>query len=105
MTLNDACDALFHTCNQRHKRHERHRKDKMKYVKIPENLFLDLVFFHLLDHEGSEEQIKKGLSDKMDAILRHGYYSQYKTDSDEATREEARRKYLDSAGILKDFRW
>ena len=77
----------------------------MKHVKISENLFLDLVFFHLLDHYESEEKIKKGLSDKMDAVLRHGYYSQYKTDPDEAAREEARRKYLDSAGILKDFRW
>ena len=105
MTLNDACDALFHTSNQRHKRHERHRKDNMKYVQIPEALFLDLVFFHLLDRYESKEKIKKGLSDKVDAVLRHVYYSQYKAHPDEAVREEARRKYLDSAGILKDFRW
>ena len=105
MTLSDACDALFHTVNQRHKRHQRHRKAYMKYVKIPEALFYELVVYHVVGMPEPEERIKKGLVDKMDAILRHGYYSQYKTDLDAAAREEARRKYLDSAGISQDFRW
>ncbi len=105
MTLGDACDALFHTPNQRHERHKRHRKDDMKQIKIQEDLFYDLVIYHILEHRDSDEKIKKGLMDKMDAIFRHQYYSDYKINSDETAREEARQKYLDSAEISKDFRW
>lgn len=77
----------------------------MRFVKIPELLFFNLYFFHLLEYYDAEEEIRKGLTEKWNAIQRNGYFSQYKTDPDEAAREKARRQYLDSAGILKDFRW
>ena len=81
---------------------ERH---PMKYVKIPENLFFNLVCYHLFGNREAEDQIRRELSGKLDAMLRHDYYTQYKTNPDKTTREEARRKYIDSAGILPDFRW
>ena len=31
--------------------------------------------------------------------------TKYRTSENEAHREEARQQYLDSAGILKNFRW
>lgn len=77
----------------------------MKNVCIPENLFFDLVLYHLCDMESPSERIKKALNDKMEAILRREYYTQYKTAPDEKTREEARKKYLEQAGILPGFRW
>ena len=77
----------------------------MKQVMIPQQLFLDLVIHHVLDRPGYEERIRQGLSDKMDAILRREWFTQYCTAPDEASREEARRKYLEAAGIPTDFRW
>ena len=41
----------------------------------------------------------------MEALQRHDMYTKYKTAGDEASREEARQRYLDSAGIQRDFRW
>ena len=77
----------------------------MKNICIPENLFYDLVLYHLCDMDSLSDQIKKELNDKMEAILRREYYTQYKTAPDEKAREEARKKYLEQAGILPGFRW
>ena len=77
----------------------------MKNICIPENLFYDLVLYHLCDMDSLSDQIKKELNDKMEAILRREYYTQYKTAPDEKAREEARQKYLEQAGILPSFRW
>lgn len=77
----------------------------MKNICIPETLFYDLVLYHLCDIESSSERIQKGLNDKMEAILRHEYYTQYKMAHDEKAREEARQKYLEQAEILPGFRW
>ena len=77
----------------------------MKYVKIAEDLFCDLFLYHVIGSEEPGERIKSELEKKMDAMLQHDYYTKYKTAPDEAEREEARRKYLDSVGIPQDFRW
>ena len=77
----------------------------MKYVRIAENLFCDLFLYHVIGSEEPGQRIKSELEKKMDAMLRHDYYTKYKTAPDEAVREEARRKYLDSVGIPQDFRW
>ena len=42
----------------------------MKNLCIPENLFYDLVLYHLCDMESPSDRIKKELNDKMEAILR-----------------------------------
>lgn len=41
----------------------------------------------------------------MEALKRHDLYTKYRTSENKANREEARQQYLDSAGILKNFRW
>ena len=77
----------------------------MKYVRIAEDLFCDLFLYHVIGSEEPGQRIKCELEKKMDAMLRHDYYTKYKTAPDEAAREEARRNYLDSIGIPQNFRW
>ncbi len=77
----------------------------MKQIQIPESLFYNLIAYHLCGIDTSSEEIKKALNDKLDAILRHEFYTQYKTNPDEKKREEARKAYLDKVGIQPDFRW
>ena len=77
----------------------------MKYVRIAEDLFCDLFLYHVIGSEEPGQRIKSELEKKMDAMLRHDYYTKYKTAPDETARKEARRKYLDSVGIPQDFRW
>lgn len=77
----------------------------MKQIQIPESLFYDLVMYHLCDITEPEERIHKALDAKMEALLRRAHYTQYKTHPDENKREEARKAYLESAGILPGFRW
>ena len=77
----------------------------MKQIQIPKSLFYDLVLYHICEFDDPKERIRKGLTDKMDAILRREYFTQYKTAPDEAKCEEARKAYLERAGILPDFRW
>ena len=74
-------------------------------VQIPESLFFSLVRYHLIDDHADAEQIKKQLGDKLDALLRRTYFTRYKTAATDEEREKARHQYLDSAGILPDFRW
>lgn len=79
----------------------------MKHVKIDFKTFLALVRYFVLD-ERTEElygQIKQVLEDKVDSLARHELYTQSKTAETEQEREQARQKYLDAAGIHRDFRY
>lgn len=75
----------------------------MKKIQIDFDLFKDLTSYFLFDNTENKEDIKKALKDKLDALERRELYSQYKNSKGEE-REENRKKYLDSKGILKDFR-
>lgn len=77
----------------------------MKTIKIPEDLFCDLYLYHVIGSDEPGARIKAELERKMAALQRHDIYTKYKTARDEADREEVRQKYLDSAGIQRDFRW
>lgn len=77
----------------------------MKQIQIPESLFYDLVMYHLCNMAEPEERIHRALNEKMESLLRRMHYTQYKTHPDETKREEARKAYLESAGILPNFRW
>lgn len=77
----------------------------MKHVQIPEELFIKLVMYFLLDHEDLHTEIKKAVGEKYDKIINHNLYTEYKTAPTEEQKEKARQKYLDRAGIHKDFRW
>ena len=51
----------------------------MKNVMVPEELFGKLIKYHLLDQEQEEDDIKKGLEKKLDAMVNRELYSKYKT--------------------------
>ena len=85
----------------------------MKKIQITQDLFVKMIKyfygdeFELDDDELFElyRDIKKGIDQKLDAISRRSYYTEYKTaDTDEA-KEQARQKYLDAVGMHKDFRY
>ena len=77
----------------------------MKNIQISQELFFDLVRFHLLEMEEFSPKIKKGLEAKMEAMLKRELYTKYKTAATEEEREKARKEYLDKMGIHRDFRW
>ena len=77
----------------------------MKRVQISEELFVQLVKYHLCDMDSDIDTIKRELQNKFDSIINRSIYTTYKTASTEEEREEARQKYLDNKGYHKDFRW
>lgn len=77
----------------------------MKNVQIPEELFIALMKYHLLEIEEVQPEIKKGLMDKLDSISLRLLYSQYKTAQTEEEKEKARKEYLDKRGVPDSFRW
>lgn len=77
----------------------------MKSIQIPEELFIALMKYHLLDMEDVQPKIKKGLMDKMDSITMRLLYSKYKTAPTEEEKEKARKEYLDKRGVSDSFRW
>ncbi len=81
--------------------------NKEKSVQIPESLFCQLGKYFLLDirNKEIEEYIKKGLSNKLEAVTRHNLYTQYKTAPTPEQQEKARQEYLNNVGIYDNFRW
>lgn len=77
----------------------------MKNVQIPYDLFVSLLKYHLMNDNSLEGEIRQGLEKKMDAMVRHELYEQYKTAETEEERENARKKYLDKRGMRDSFRW
>lgn len=77
----------------------------MKNVQIPYELFVDLVLYHLRGEEDYDEDIRRGLSQKIDAMLNRQLYSQYKTAPTDEQREQARQEYLDRRGVPQSYRW
>lgn len=77
----------------------------MKKMQISYELFLQLLQYHLMGNLGTEENIKQGLENKLDALVMHDLYSKSKTAQTESEREKARKEYLDRRGIPDSFRW
>ena len=77
----------------------------MKMVQIPESLFAALMKYHILEIEDCLPEIKTGLEEKYEAMMRRELYTKSKTAKTEAEREEARQAYLDRVGMHRDFRW
>ena len=77
----------------------------MKSVQIPYELFVDLVLYHLNGEDDFDEDIRRGLEQKLDAMLNRQLYSQYKTAPTEEQREQARQEYLDRRGVPQNYRW
>lgn len=77
----------------------------MKNVQIPYTLFVELLQYHLAMDDDYAEDIRRGLEEKLDAMVRHELYAKYKTAPTEEEREQARQEYLDRCGVLESFRW
>ena len=77
----------------------------LKMVQIPESLFVALMKYHVLGIEDCLPEIKTGLEEKFEAMMRRELYTKSKTAKTEAEREEARQAYLDKVGMHRDFRW
>ena len=68
----------------------------MKQIQIPEQLFMELLKFHLLDMEENLPSIKQGLEAKLDSLVMRDLYSKYKT----APTEECRRNFGGNASLM-----
>ena len=81
------------------------KENYMKSVQIPYKLFVALVEYHLAYDDDCAEEIRQGLEQKLDALVRHELYAKYKTAPTAKEREQARQEYLDKRGVFPDFRW
>lgn len=77
----------------------------MKNVQIPYELFVVLLQYHLALEDDYAEDIRRGLEEKLDAMVRHELYAKYKTAPTKEEREQARQEYLDRRGVPESFRW
>ena len=79
--------------------------DRLKTVQIPYELFVALLRYHLLEDDCCAEEIRQGMEQKLDSLVRHELYRKYKTAPTQAERENARQEYLDRRGMPDSFRW
>ena len=113
MTVRDGCDGIFDSGRYQNNRHDCHipshtvteRMDKMGNVQILQELFMQLIRFHLVEDESCEKEIKKGLEKKLDKMVMRDLYGKFKTATTEEERERARKEYLDRRGVPESFRW
>jgi hypothetical protein len=77
----------------------------MKNVQITGELFVTLIRYFVLDQHELYTEIRKGLEQKVDAMLRRELFTKYKTAPTDEEKEQARQKYLDMVGMQRDFRW
>ena len=77
----------------------------MKQVKISQELFVQLIHYHLMEDNSYMDEIRIGLGKKLDAMVLHELYEKSKTAPTEAEREKSRKEYLDRKGIPDSFRW
>lgn len=60
----------------------------MKNVQIPYELFVSLLRYHLMEEDDCLNEIRQGLEQKLDSLVRHELYAKYKT----APTQEERKK-------------
>lgn len=77
----------------------------MRNVQISEKVFFALLKYHLVEMDDVLPEIKKGLEEKLEAMIRRDLYTKYKTASTEEEREKARQEYLEKVEMHRDFRW
>lgn len=81
------------------------RMDEMGNVQISQELFMQLLRFHLVEDESCEKEIKQGLEKKLDRMVMRDLYGKFKTAPTEEDRERAKKEYLDRRGVPESFRW
>ena len=77
----------------------------MKNVQISQDLFCDLILYHLYNNQSVEASIRQELAHKLDTMFQRECFTRYKTAASEVEREQARQRYLESIGMPTDFRW
>ena len=77
----------------------------LKNVQISEELFVALLKYHLVEIDDVLPQIKKGLEEKLEAMVKRDLYTKHKTAPTEEEREKARQEYLEKVGMHRSFRW
>ena len=77
----------------------------MKNVQISQELFMQLLRFHLIGDESCEGKIQQELEQKLDRMAMRDLYGKAKTAPTEGEREQARKEYLDRRGVSDSFRW
>ena len=77
----------------------------MKQVQIPQELFVLLIHYHLMEDDSNVDEIRIGLEKKLDAMVLRELCGKAKTAPTEMEREKARKEYLDRRGIPESFRW
>ena len=77
----------------------------MKNVQIPYDLFVALVENHLGYDDEYDDEIRQGLDQNMDALVRHELVGKYNTAPSAAERDQARYESLDRRGGFPDYRW
>ena len=70
----------------------------MKNVQIPYELFVSLLRYHLMEDDDCLNEIRQGLEQKLDSLVRHELYAKYKTAPTQEERENARQEYLEKRG-------
>ena len=77
----------------------RRRKDEvMKNVQIPYELFVSLLRYHLMEDNDCLNEIRQGLEQKLDSLVRHELYTKYKTAPTQEEQEKARWEYMETSG-------
>ena len=81
------------------------RIDRMKNVQISQELFMQLLRFHLVEDNSCEREIKRELEKKLDKMVLRDLFGKSKTAPTKEEREQARKEYLDRRGVPESFRW
>ena len=77
----------------------------MRNVQISQELFMQLLRFHLMEDESCEREIKQELEKKLDRMVMRDLFGKSKTAPIEEEREQARKEYMDRRGVPESFRW
>ena len=77
----------------------------MRNVQISQELFMQMLRFHLMEDESCEREIKQELEKKLDRMVMRYLFGKSKTARTKEEREQARKEYLDRRGVLESFRW
>lgn len=77
----------------------------MRNVQISQELFMQLLRFHLMEDESCEREIKQELEKKLGKMVMRDLFGKSKTALTKEERELARKEYLDRRGVLESFRW
>ena len=74
-------------------------------MQISEKLFIALLKYHLVEMDDALPDIKKGLKEKLEAMVKRDLYTKYKTAPTEEEGEKARQEYLEKVEMHRSFRW